>query len=77
MCLTPVLSLQVVLDQAVYDGGFIQEFNEAEYKLKAVSSFCDPFILSLSSSCPSSSHQAPFSPTFSHFHPSPLPTLLA
>ena len=29
--------MQVVLDQAVYDGGFIQEFNEAEYKLKAVS----------------------------------------
>ena len=28
---------QVVLDQAVYDGDFIQEFNEAEYKLKAVS----------------------------------------
>ncbi|XP_023332161.1 uncharacterized protein LOC111704236 isoform X2 [Eurytemora carolleeae] len=27
---------QVVLDQAVYDGDFIQEFNEAEYKLKAV-----------------------------------------
>jgi len=27
---------QVVMDQAVYDGDFIQEFNEAEYKLKAV-----------------------------------------
>jgi len=27
---------QVVLDQAAYDGEFTQEFNEAEYKLKAV-----------------------------------------
>ena len=29
---------EVVLDQALFDGEFIQEFNEAEYKLKAVSS---------------------------------------
>ena len=28
---------EVVLDQALFDGEFIQEFNEAEYKLKAVS----------------------------------------
>ena len=27
----------MVEDQAVYDGDFIMEFNEAEYKLKAVS----------------------------------------
>ena len=27
----------MVEDQAVYDGQFIMEFNEAEYKLKAVS----------------------------------------
>jgi len=27
---------EVVLDQALFDGEFIQEFNEAEYKLKAV-----------------------------------------
>ncbi len=26
-----------MLDQALFDGEFIQEFNEAEYKLKAVS----------------------------------------
>ena len=29
---------EIVLDQALFDGEFIQEFNEAEYKLKAVSS---------------------------------------
>ena len=28
---------EIVLDQALFDGEFIQEFNEAEYKLKAVS----------------------------------------
>ena len=28
---------QVVLDQNVYDGRFMEEFNEAEFKLKAVS----------------------------------------
>ena len=28
---------EVVIDQALFDGEFIQEFNEAEYKLKAVS----------------------------------------
>jgi hypothetical protein len=28
---------QVVLDQNVYDGTFMDEFNEAEFKLKAVS----------------------------------------
>jgi len=27
---------EIVLDQALFDGEFIQEFNEAEYKLKAV-----------------------------------------
>lgn len=27
---------EVVLDQAIFEGDFIQEFNEAEYKLKAV-----------------------------------------
>ena len=27
----------MVEDQAMYDGDFIMEFNEAEYKLKAVS----------------------------------------
>ena len=30
---------EVVLDQALFDGEFIQEFNEAEYKLKAVSQY--------------------------------------
>lgn len=28
---------QVVLDQILYDGRFMEEFNEAEFKLKAVS----------------------------------------
>ena len=28
---------EIVIDQALFDGEFIQEFNEAEYKLKAVS----------------------------------------
>ena len=28
---------EVVLDQVLFSGEFIQEFNEAEYKLKAVS----------------------------------------
>jgi hypothetical protein len=28
---------QVVLDQTMYDGRFLEEFNEAEFKLKAVS----------------------------------------
>ena len=28
---------QVVLDQTLYDGHFMEEFNEAEFKLKAVS----------------------------------------
>ena len=28
---------EIVLDQALFDGEFTQEFNEAEYKLKAVS----------------------------------------
>ena len=28
---------QVVLDQILYDGRFVEEFNEAEFKLKAVS----------------------------------------
>ena len=28
---------QVVLDQSVYDGRFMEEFNEAEFKLKTVS----------------------------------------
>ena len=27
---------QVVLDQTLYDGHFMEEFNEAEFKLKAV-----------------------------------------
>ena len=30
---------QVVLDQNVYDGRFMEEFNEAEFKLKAVITF--------------------------------------
>ena len=30
---------EVVLDQDLFDGEFIQEFNEAEYKLKAVSQY--------------------------------------
>ena len=30
---------EVVLDQALFDGEFIQEFNEAEYKLKAVGQY--------------------------------------
>ncbi len=28
---------QVVLDQTIYDGRFLEDFNEAEFKLKAVS----------------------------------------
>ena len=35
---------QVVLDQTLYDGHFMEEFNEAEFKLKAVSF---PTLLSL------------------------------
>ena len=31
---------QVVLDQTLYDGHFMEEFNEAEFKLKAVSLLC-------------------------------------
>ena len=30
---------EVVMDQAVFNGDFLMEFNEAEYKLKAVSIF--------------------------------------
>ena len=29
---------QIVLDQTMYDGRFLEEFNEAEFKLKAVGS---------------------------------------
>ena len=40
---------EVVIDQALFDGEFIQEFNEAEYKLKAVSFSIDK--LSLNFNC--------------------------
>ena len=38
----------MVEDQAMYDGDFIMEFNEAEYKLKAVSKnicFCKQLVM--------------------------------
>ena len=31
---------QVVLDQTLYDGHFMEEFHDAEFKLKAVSMTC-------------------------------------
>ena len=35
---------QVVLDQTLYDGHFMEEFNEAEFKLKAVRIHCNFFL---------------------------------